>query len=397
MRPLARLTDGLVGQPLFQLMQDADDLARGGRDVLHFELGGLDCPPPPAAVGATKAALDASETGYGDSRGLLEFREAIARHVKRELGFRPSLGQILACPANAAVEFLVRCVANPGDEVIIPDPCFPTYPAVLSYLDIASRSVELGRNSGFDMDPMDLARQITSATRLIITNSPSNPTGACLSAKSVAGIAVIAEENDCLLLSDEVYAAVAYDGQHHSPGVIDSCLERTVILGSMSKSHAMAGWRLGFLVGPEAIIEKVGLLLQSVLLCLPTFTQQGGAAALAEGDRFARQIRPILRKRRDRLVRGLNDLAGLECGTPEGGFFAFPHLSEEWTDDVTYARQLLEEEAVCAVPGSYFGAAGAGFLRFSYAASPLSVIDRALERLHRFHTKHFERPSYSIA
>src|SRR6187549_77378 len=390
MAVLATFADRLMGQPLFQLMQEADELSLDGTDVVHYEIGGLDFNSPAAAVSAAKLALDAGETGYTDSRGLREFREAIADHTERTLGFRPSLPQILVCPANAVVEFLVRCVADHGDEVIIPDPSFPTYRAVLSHTAVVTRTVKLEEQTGFDMEPEKVRAMLNSRTRLIIVNSPGNPTGSCLSEEAVTEITRAAQQHNCLLLSDEVYAGMSYEIPHHSPAQHDQCRERTVVLGSLSKSHAMAGWRLGYAIGPEPVIEKMGLLLQTTLLCLPPFAQRGGIAALAQGDRISRELMPQLRERRDRLVHGLQRLPGLECRVPDGAFFAFPRVVSTTMDDVSYARRLLAEEAVCVVPGSHFGAAGSGFVRFSYSAAPITRIDAALERLERFHAKHFE-------
>ncbi len=394
---MATITEGLLGQPMFQLMSDADALAREGRDVLHFEIGDLDFASPAGAVDAAKRALDAGETGYADSRGLREMRAAVAAHTERTLGFRPSLSQIVVCPANAAIDFVIRCAANPGEEVVIPDPCFPTYRAVLSYTGVRGRTAQLDPATGFEQSAERVAAAITPATRLIVVNSPSNPTGGCLGAGSVRAIADLAEAHDCLLLSDEVYASLTYDRDHHSPAVFDRCRERTVLLGSLSKSHAMAGWRLGYLVGPEPLIEKVSLMVETILSCLPPFAQRGGVAALAQSGAVRGSILPELRRRRDRLVHGLRALAGIECRTPEGGFYAFPQIDHPSLDDAAYASLLLHEEAVCVVPGSHFGPGGRGFVRLSYSAAPLARIEAALERLGRFHARHFGQAERSAA
>ncbi|MEZ5077263.1 MAG: aminotransferase class I/II-fold pyridoxal phosphate-dependent enzyme [Solirubrobacterales bacterium] len=388
---MATMTDGLLGQPMFQLMQVADEMARNGRDVLHFEIGDLDFGSPPVAVDAAKLALDAGETGYADSRGLREMREAVAARVEATLGFRPALGQILVSPANAVIDYVVRCVADPGEEVVIPDPCFPTYLAVLSYTGVRGRAVQLDFDAGFDMHPDRVAAAITDATKLIVLNSPSNPTGGCLTKESVREIARLAAARDCLLLSDEVYASLSYDRPHYSPAGIDRCRERTIVLGSLSKSMAMAGWRLGYAIGPEPLIEKMSLLQETILSCLPPFIQRGGVAALTSSDAVTERILPPLRRRRDRLVAGLAALPGVECAVPNGAFYAFPRIDHPTLNDVEYALRLLSEEAICVVPGSHFGPGGAGFVRFSYSAAPLENIEAALERLGRFHTRHFER------
>ncbi len=389
MRALAAVTSGLIGQPMFQLMEVAQELERCGEDVLHFEIGDLDFASPAAAITAVKGALDAGETGYADSRGLYELRETIADRTERALGFRPSLAQILVCPANAVVDFAVRCVADPGEEVVIPDPCFPTYRAVLSYNGVVGRAVRLDDSAGFRVSSDRLRAALSPLTRLIIINSPSNPTGGCLDARTVREIAQIANEHDCFLLSDEVYASLIYNGEHHSPTVYDQCEERTILLGSLSKSHAMAGWRLGYAIGPEVLIEKMGLLQQTILSCLPPFTQRGGIVALEQSEAVTERIAPVLRDRRDALVSGLRTLPGLDCSMPKGGFYAFARLTHPEMSDVEYAEKLLAEEAVCLVPGSHFGPGGTGFVRLSFSATSLSKIDEALGRMQQFHGRHF--------
>lgn len=387
MQALARMTERLIGQPMFQLLARAQSMERRGSKVMHFEIGDLGFSSPATAVAQAYRALERGETGYTSSIGLFELREAIARYVESTHGFTPSLDQVLVAPANAAIDFTVRCIANPGDEVILPDPGFPTYAAVLACADVTPVPVTLRPEAGFRLRAADIREKITPRTRLIIINTPHNPTGACIEREDLTAIARLAEEHDLFLLSDEVYARLTFGASHHSLGVADGCRRRTVVIGSLSKSHAMAGWRLGYVVAPPRVIEKMDLLLQTVLSCLPAFTQRGGIAALADAQAFVPALVAELRTRRDRLVAGLNRIPGIECGSPDGAFYLFPRISLPDLSIDEYAEQLLTEEEVCLLPGHYFGAAGHGFVRLSFARAGEEIIAEMLSRLERFHRR----------
>ncbi|OAB55249.1 hypothetical protein AY600_08780 [Phormidium willei BDU 130791] len=385
---LSRTANDLVGQPMFRLLAEAQQMERNGRSVMRFEIGDLTGFQSPAgAVAATKASLDGGETNYTDSRGLLELREAIVDYAYETHGVSVDLDQILITPANATVEWVVRCVAEPGQEAIIPDPGFPTYSSVLSCAGVLSVPLRLRPEKGFRMQAADIRRKITSRTRLIVVNTPHNPTGACLDAEDARAIAELAAEYDLFLLCDEVYARLRYHGQHESPARFDFCRERSVILGSLSKSHAMAGWRLGYAIAPPKLAEKMSLLLQTVLSCLPAFIQRGGVQAIASTAEVEEELLPMLRLRRDRLVHGLNALPGLSCGWPDGAFYLFARLDIPGVDDEMYARRLLQEEGVCLLPGSYFGVGGRGHVRLAYAGADDATIDEALVRMKRFNER----------
>jgi aspartate/methionine/tyrosine aminotransferase len=325
-------------------------------------------------------------THYTSSMGWFEFRDAVADYTERALGFRPGLDQILACPANAIIDFVVRCVADPGDEIVYPDPGFSTYYSVISYNRMKGVGVHLKEEDGFRMRAEDVARRITRKTKLIILNTPHNPTGAVMNAEDVMAIALLAQEKGIWLLSDEVYSRITYDETHFSASVVDLCRERTIILNSLSKLYAMSGWRLGYAIGPEKLIEKMGLLLQTILSCLPVFTQAGGRAALLGNQDFLIKRVKALREQRDTLVEGLNGLPGITCALPGGAFYAFPNIRKTGMSSDEYAQLLLHEAGICAVPGSCFGRLGEGFVRFCYAGTPKRRIEETLslmEALHR--------------
>lgn len=381
MKRLAKITEGLIGQPMFKLLHEAQELERRGRQIIHFEIGDPSFDSPPHAIEAAKKALDANLTHYTNSMGLLEFREAVAEYTELNLGFKPPINQIIACPANAVIDFVARCVVNPGEEVIYPNPGFSTYYSVINYNGMIPVGVQLKEENDFRMDPEDIRRKITDRTRLIIINSPHNPTGSVMTGEEMLQIAEIAEEHDIYLLSDEVYSKVIYGNTHYSPSVIDRCKERTVILNSLSKVYSMSGWRLGYAIGPEKLIEKMGLLLQTILSCLPAFTQLGGRAVLMGDQKFLDERLDILRRRRDLLTKGLSSLFGVSCVVPEGSFYVFPNIKETGMTSVEYSEKMLQEVGVCVVPGNCFGESGEGYVRLCYASTPVEIIEEALDRM----------------
>jgi aspartate/methionine/tyrosine aminotransferase len=233
------------------------------------------------------------------------------------------------------------------------------------------------------MNPNDVRNRITDRTRLIIINTPQNPTGAVMTEQEVLEIASIAQEHDLYLLSDEVYAKIVYDKVHHSPSVTDHCKDRTIILNSLSKTYAMSGWRLGYAIGPERLIKKMGLLLQTIVSCQPAFLQYGGMNALLNSKSFLHDKVQILKKRRDVLVEGLNTLPGVSCTTPSGAFYAFANVMNTGMSGYEFAYKMLSDAGVCVSHGSCFGAFGEGYIRFCYASTPVDVIEQALDRMRK--------------
>jgi len=368
---------------MFALLAKARGMERAGKDIIHFEIGDPDFDSPQHVKEAAKFALDNNETHYTESIGIPEFREATAAYIKRNLGFSPDLDQVLACPANAVIDFVARCVVNPGEEVIYPDPGFPTYHSVIAYNGMVPVGVSIKEKNNFRMNPEDVRAKVTDKTRLIIMNSPQNPTGSVMTKEEVLEMANIAKEHDVYLLSDETYSKMLYEKEHHSPGVLDECRERTIILGSLSKEYSMSGWRLGYAVGPKDVIEKMSLLLQTILSCLPRFTQLGGVSALTGDQAFLNERMDILQERRDILIGGLNDLDGVSCVTPEAAFYAFANVIKTGITSAKYADRALEEVGVCMLPGECFGEFGNGYVRLSFGSTSKEMIEDALGRLKR--------------
>jgi aspartate/methionine/tyrosine aminotransferase len=254
MKKLSRITAGLIGQPMFNIFRKVLEMERAGRKLYYFQFGDSDFESHAHIREATKEALNRDDTHYVEHMGVLELRQAIADHTEQYLGFRPDLSQIVIMPANSVIDFVIRCVVDPDEEVVFPDPGFSTYIAVANYLGVKQVGVPVREQDGFRLNPEEVSRRISNKTRLLIINSPNNPTGAVLTKEEVDGIYRVAEEKDVFLLSDEIYSRVIYGKVHHSPAVHDQCKERTIILNGFAKGYSMPGWRLGYAIGPERVI-----------------------------------------------------------------------------------------------------------------------------------------------
>lgn len=329
MKQLSKITEGLIGQPMFKLLVKMQEKERAGEKIYHFEIGDSDFPAHPHIVVAVKKALDEDKTHYVDSTGIPEFKEVISHDIKNRLGFQPSHKQILVMPSNAIIDFVVRCVADPGDEIIYPDPGFSTYIAVTNYTGVKKVGVPLKESNKFHIELEEIEKRITNKTKLIILNSPSNPTGAVLDKEEISKIALIAQKHNLYLLSDEIYSKVVYDGRrHYSPSELDHCQERTIILDGFAKGYAMPGFRLGYAIGPELVIEKIGLLFQTIFSCFPPFIQYGGISALTENQHLVGQRIKVYQELRDLIYEKFNSMPGISCLKPEGAVYIFPNITK---------------------------------------------------------------------
>lgn len=361
----------LQGQPMFQILARIKEMERAGERVIHFEIGDPDFPTPQNIINAAADALNSGYTHYADSMGDHAFRKAIAENNLRTRGFCPKLSQVLVAPgANMLVYYAVRCLVNPGDEVIVQDPCFPTYLSVFHFCGVKPVGVPLYEKNGFRLDPADLEARVTDRTRLIILNSPHNPTGAVMRREELEAVGRIALERGIYLYSDEIYARMDYgDTPFYSPSALDQCRERVIVANGFSKAFAMTGWRLGVGIGPEKVVEKMGLLLQTTSSCVPPFVQKAGMEAVEGSQEAVRNMMAEYKERRDILVRGLNEIKGVQCLCPGGAFYVFPNIAKTGLSSRQFAYQLLERGKVGVCAGSDFGKCGEGYVRLCYAAS----------------------------
>lgn len=372
-----------MGAGIFEILGKATALEREGKDVLHFEIGQPDFPTPHHIKEAAKQALDDNYTGYVATTGIQELKEAIQEEIYTTRGFLPTLDQILVLPgANSGIYYMLRAaVRDPGKaEIIYPDPGFITFAAVISYMQAKGVPIPVKEENKFRLDPKDIEAKINPQTRAIIINSPMNPTGSMMTKEELSRIAELAEEHDIYILGDEIYSKMIYDQEFFSVSMRDKAKIRSVILDGFSKAYSMTGWRLGYMVGPEALIERSSLLIASTVSCVSSFSQKAGVAALKGSQDDLNQMMKIFRQRRDRIVSGLNQIPGFSCQTPEGAFYVFPNIQQTGMTSKQLANHLLTETGIACIPGSLFGPTGEGYLRFSYATS-MKVIEKAIERM----------------
>jgi len=383
MKHLSHAALRVEGQPMFKILDKVQKMERAGRNILHFELGEPDFNTPPNIVEEACNALRRGETHYTSSMGLYAFRKVIQQTTHSSRGFRPDIDQILVTPgANTIIYLAVSCLVDPGEEVIVPDPGFPTYYSAIRYCGATPISVPLHEANQFRLNPEDLRKCITPKTRLIVINSPSNPTGGVMTPDEINEVARIAEEHDIYLLSDEIYGRMVFHGDSRfcTPAILDHCRKRTIIINGFSKAFAMTGWRLGVAVGPKEVIEKMGLVVQTIVSCVPPFIQQAGIEAINGDQSIIADMLVEYQQRRDVMVAGLNTIPGIKCVRPEGALYAFANISGTGMSSEQFANFALEEAGVALLPGNSFGVHGEGYIRLSYV-NTLENIERAIGQL----------------
>ncbi len=369
----------LSGQAAFKVLAKAKAMEAKGREILHFEIGEPDVLSPPHVVNAAKKALDDGFTQYVPSQGIPDLREAICDEVEKTRGFRPTRDQVLVMPgANPGIYYSVACLVEQSQNIVLQDPGFMTYYAVVDYTGIGANKVRVLEENNFRMDPDDVRKAIDDKTRLILMNSPQNPTGSVMTKQEIAEMAEIAEENNVYLVTDEIYSKLTYDYPHYTPSIRDECKERTILLDGFSKSYSMTGWRIGFLVGPEPVVEKMTLALQTIDSCTTSFVQKAAKAAITGPQDQVKRMRDDYKKRRDVIIKGLNEVDHISCVMPQGAFYAFPNIKKTGMTSMEFANYMLEEMGIAVLPGTGFGPGGEGFIRFSYATD-MDTIKNAID------------------
>jgi len=385
---LATRMSRLGTETAFEVLARARALEAKGREVVHLEIGEPDFDTPAHVIAAATAALHAGATHYSPSPGSLELRQAIARFAgaKRGLSFEPE--QVVVTPGGKPIMFfLMLALVEAGDEVIYPNPGFPIYESMINFAGAKAVPIPLREDRRFRLDVDELASLITPQTRLLVLNSPQNPTGGVLERSDLEQIARLAVAHDLLVLSDEIYSEILYEGDHVSIATFPGLAERTVILDGFSKTYAMTGWRLGYGIMPTALVPAISRLVTNSVSCTATFVQYGGVAALTESQDDVRAMVEEFRRRRQVIVDGLNAIPRIRCAQPAGAFYVFPYVGDIGMDCRAFADYLLNEAGVATLAGTSFGAYGEGYLRLSYANSienltrALEWIDRAVRRL----------------
>jgi aspartate aminotransferase len=374
----------LGSEAAFTVFGRARQLQAEGRDIIHFEIGEPDFDTPAHIKTAGKAAIDAGFTHYAPNPGIMEFRELIADYATRFRKLRvPFTAEnvVVAPGAKPIIWNLLAALLDPGDEMVYAEPAYPTYAAAAGYLKAVPVPVPLRESRAFSIDLDELAAKVTDRTKVLIINSPSNPTGGVLTRADLATIADLAEKYPrFVILTDEIYSRNIYGERFESFAQFEHLRDRTIVVDGFSKAYAMTGWRLGYCLAPPKIARAATLLANNTYACVSTFVQKAGMAALLGPDEPVVEMNEIFRKRRDVLVAGLNSLPNVTCLVPDGAFYAFPNISKIARDDQRLGSYLLEEAGVGLLGGSCFGEAGTGYLRISYA-SPIEHLERAIERM----------------
>ena len=368
----------------FEVLMKARKLEADGADIIHLEIGEPDFDTPRNIIDAGVTALNSGFTHYGPSPGLQEVRDRIAQEIVDSRNISVSGDNVVITPGGKPIMFFaILALINEGDEVLYPNPGFPIYESMINFVGGVPVPMKLLSDRDFRIDIDEVATQITPKTKLMIINSPNNPCGSIIEHSELEELARLAKENDILVLSDEIYSRLLYEGQHHSIAAFEDMLDRTIILDGFSKTYAMTGWRVGFGIMPVDLVEPISRLSTNSVSCTAAFTQMAVLEAMNGPQDDADHIVNEFKKRRDIIVNGLNNIKGIRCPMPKGAFYIFPNVEGTGMTSREFADGLLEEGGVAGLAGESFGKYGKGCVRFSFANSAENI-ERALERIDNF-------------
>jgi aspartate aminotransferase len=378
---LAAGMDRIGTETAFEAATRARALEATGRSVIHLEIGEPDFDTPANIRQAAQRALDQGATHYTPTVGIPELRAAIAADATIRKGFSVTPDRVVVTPGGKPVMFFaILALVSEGDEVIYPDPGFPIYESMANYVGGKAVPCPIRQENGFRLDPAELATLVTPRTRLLILNSPANPTGGVSTREDMEQIAAVARERDLVVLADEIYGRIIYEGEHVSIASLPGMAERTIVLDGFSKTYAMTGWRLGYGIVPEPLVTPFSRLLVNSVSCTNAATQWAGVEALTGPQDSVDEMVAEFRVRRDLVVAGLNSIPGVTCLLPEGAFYAFPDISGTGLTGAEMADKLLYEGGVSVLAGTAFGHVGRDHLRLSYANSRANL-EEALRRM----------------
>jgi len=381
MRPLASRMSVMSGEGALSIFARAKELERSGRSIIHLELGEPDFHPVKPVNDALKRAIDEGRDRYCPVVGVPALREALAVYLRETRNLNISSQNIVIAPGCKIALFMaMMALIDPGDEVLYPDPGFPGYSSITLGLGGVPVPFVLSGKNHLQPDPKEIEAKITPRTKILITNSPGNPTGTVYTGEVQRHLAELAVKHDLLVLSDEIYARIIYGGTYVSMTSYSGMEERTLIIDGFSKSFAMTGWRLGYAVAPTRIVPALDMLAVNTYTCVAEFTQYGAIEALRDREGATPRMVGEFAKRREQFVRDLNRVPGFRCAPPDGAFYAWVNISETGHSAEEICRVMLEEDGVAAIPGAGFGPAGAEYVRFSFASST-AVLKEAVERI----------------
>ena len=379
---LAEAMSRLGTETAFEVLSRAKQLEAQGKEIIHLEIGEPDFDTPRNIVEAGKRALDEGWTHYGPSAGLPEFCALIAQSMAARGGAYDAENVVVTPGGKPIMFYVMLAVLDAGDEALYPNPGFPIYESVIQYLGAKAVPLALRQENDFRLDLDELKDKLSPKTKLLVLNTPQNPTGGVLPPEDIQAIAAMLQEYpDVWVLSDEIYSQLLYEGRHASIAAEPGMRERTVILDGFSKTYAMTGWRLGYGVMPTELANWVSRLATNCNSCTASFVQRAGMEALSGPQDAVAEMKAEFQKRRDHLVKGLNAIDGVDCVLPHGAFYVFPDVRGVGRPSRELAKSLLDDYGVAALSGNAFGKFGDGHLRFSYANS-MENLSKALERIH---------------
>jgi len=378
---LAKRMSRLGTETAFEVLVKARALEAKGRDIVHLEIGEPDFDPPANIVEAAVDALHKGFTHYGPSAGLPPLRDAIAEDVSRSRGIKVTPEEVVVVPGGKPIIFFtILALCDEGDEVIYPNPGFPIYESMINFVGAKAVPIKLREEIDFRLDVNELKSLITDRTKLIIINSPQNPTGGVLAQQDIRDIAAAIGDRDIMVMSDEIYSRLLFEGQHFSISAIPEMRERTIILDGFSKTYAMTGWRMGYGVMRPDLAQHVSRLMTNSNSCTASFTQMAGVEAIRGDQSSVDKMNREFMRRRDYFAERINQIKGFSCRVPKGAFYMFPNITKTGWPSKKLADALLDEAGVAALSGTAFGAFGEGYLRFSIANS-MDNIKKALDRV----------------
>lgn len=365
----------------FEVADRARALEAQGKPMIHLEIGEPDFDTPANVRAAACAALNEGYTHYNPSVGIADLRETIAEYAGKNRGLSFNPANVVVTPGAKPIMFYtIMALVEPGDEVIYPNPGFPIYESMINFLGGVAVPLQLSESRDFRIDLDELESKVSSKTRLIIINSPHNPTGGVLTQSDLKAIADLAIKHDVMVLADEIYSEIVYEGKHHSILDFPGMMERTVLLDGFSKTFAMTGWRLGYGLFPRELVPHIARLIVNSVSCTSTFSQRAAIAALTGPRDEVNRMLQAFAMRRGLVYEGLNKTPGLRCNKPEGAFYAFPNITGTGMDSRAYADYLMNEANVAVLPGTAFGEFGEGYIRISFANSAENL-RKAMERI----------------
>jgi aspartate/methionine/tyrosine aminotransferase len=378
---LAERMARLGTETAFEVLMKAKALEAEGRDIVHLEIGEPDFDTPRNIIDAGVDALHKGFTHYGPSAGLMELRNVIAQHVSETRGVNATPNEVVVVPGGKPIIFFsILALVEEGDEVIYPNPGFPIYESMINYVGAKAVPIQLREELDFRLDVDELERLINDRIKLIILNSPQNPTGGVLEKKDIEDIARAIGDRNIMVLSDEIYSRLIFEGEHHSIMSIEGMKERTILLDGFSKTYAMTGWRMGYGVMRSDLATHIARLMTNSNSCTASFTQIAGIEALRGPQKSVDNMRAEFERRRDVMVAGLNKIKGFSCRLPKGAFYVFPNITQTGWPSKKLADALLDDAGVAALSGTAFGDFGEGYLRFSVANS-IENIEKAIDRV----------------